>query len=28
VAHLRRATAEPAIGWRFDKSVLLDVLAR
>src|SRR6201996_3135025 len=21
VAHLRRATAEPAIGWRFDKSV-------
>ncbi|SAK70084.1 leucyl/phenylalanyl-tRNA--protein transferase [Caballeronia catudaia] len=28
VAHLRGATAQPAIGWRFDKTVLLDVLAR
>jgi leucyl/phenylalanyl-tRNA--protein transferase len=28
VAHLGRATTEPAIGWRFDKTVLLDALAR
>jgi leucyl/phenylalanyl-tRNA--protein transferase len=28
VAHLRQAVREPAIDWRFDKSVLLDVLTR
>jgi leucyl/phenylalanyl-tRNA---protein transferase len=28
VTHLRRAVGEPSIGWRFDKTALLDVLAR
>jgi leucyl/phenylalanyl-tRNA--protein transferase len=28
VSHLRRAVVEPPIPWHFDKSVLLEVLAR